>query len=372
MNLGQTTLAAVADLGGEYLSLKIELDHAIERVMLSGQYVLGREVVRLEETISKMVGVRFAVGVNSGTDAIMIALKAIGIEKDDEVITSPFTFFATAEAIIHAEARPVFADIDLDTLTLNPKNLEGLIHPQTKVILPVHIYGQTAEMSRILTTAKNKGLQVVEDMAQALGATYEDKDAGEFGRAAALSFYPTKNLGACGDAGMILTNDEKVASFARRLRSHGAAVKYQHEQIGYNSRLDELQAAILNVKLQHFTEWTKKRIELAHLYDELLKNVPVIKPYARKNGQHVYHLYSIRTPRRDDLQKTLLSKGIETGIHYPVPLHQLPALKFLGYKKGDFPNAERVSQETLSLPLNSQTTSDQIEMVSKAIQAFFA
>lgn len=361
----------IVDLGQEYLSLKPEINEAIEKVLRSGHYVLGPELQKLESQIAQLSGVKHAVGVNSGTDAIALILKSMGIGGNDEVITSPFTFFATVEAILHVGAKPVFADIDGSTFNLDPKLLPKLITPKTKAIVAIHLYGQTADMNPLLDISRKAGIKTVEDMAQALGANDRGRPAGSMGHAAALSFYPTKNLGACGDGGMVLTNDEKLAQNVRSLRSHGAHVKYRYDQVGYNSRLDELQAAILNVKMKRIYSWTQRRVTLAKLYDKLLKGLPLTTPQIRAQSESVYHLYTIRTLQRNALANFLKSKGIQSGIHYPVPLHLTPALSGLGYKSGDFPESEQAAREVLSLPLHAQMSEGDVEQVADAVKAFF-
>jgi dTDP-4-amino-4,6-dideoxygalactose transaminase len=361
----------VIDLGAEYLSIKSAIDQAVSQVMAGGRYILGQEGKTLEERIARLCGTQWAAGVNSGTDAILLILKSLGIGAGDEVITSPFTFFATVEAILHAGARPVFVDIDPRTFTLNPRHLAHLINPKTKAIIAVHLYGHMADMPAILQIARKRGIEVIEDMAQALGATWGGRAAGSFGRAAALSFYPTKNLGALGDGGMVLTNDAELAADVRLLRSHGAESKYRYDRVGYNSRLDELQAAVLNIKLGYFASWTDRRIALAHLYDRALQNLPIVRPSTRPGNQHVYHLYTIRTPKRDALYSFMRTKGVESGVHYPHPLHLAPALSNLGHRAGDFPESERAAQECLSLPLHAHMPEDHIHKTVQTVQEFF-
>ena len=360
----------VIDLGGEYLSLQRDIDEAVQRVLRSGHYVLGPELRRLEESLAKACGTTHAVGVNSGTDALTIILRSLGIGAGDEVITVPFTFFATVESIVHAGAKPVFVDIEPETFTISPRRVAKALSRKTKAVIAVHLYGQMADMSALLETTGKAGVPVIEDMAQALGAAYREKPAGSLGRAAALSFYPTKNLGACGDAGMILTRDEALAKQAISLRSHGTTAKYHYDEVGYNSRLDELQAAILNVKFEQLARWNERRSALAARYDRLLKGLPLTVPARRDASSHVYHLYTIRTARRDALQAHLKSHGIESGVHYPSPLHLAPALKSLGYQSGDFPESERAAKEVLSLPLHAQMSDRDVDSVAQCVKEF--
>jgi dTDP-4-amino-4,6-dideoxygalactose transaminase len=364
-------IVPIVDLGAEYLSIKAEVDRAFARVMQSGHYVLGPEGKLLEAEIARFSKVKEAVGVNSGTDALILILKSLNVGPGDEVITTPYTFFATIEAILHAGAKPVLTDIDPVTFNLDPSQLSKRLTRRTKAIIAVHLYGQMADMSAIGAIARKAKVEVVEDMAQALGATQNGKPAGSFGRAAGLSFYPTKNLGGAGDSGMILTNDSALAEEARCLRSHGTKIKYQYDKVGFNSRLDELQAALLNIKLKRLSLWTKKRIALAKTYDRLLEDTPVTRPAILPGNRHVYHLYTIRSPQRDALQVFLKSKGIESGVHYPVPLHLAPALSPLNHREGDFPESERAAREVLSLPLHSQMSGRQAEIISRAIHQFF-
>lgn len=361
----------IVDLGREYASLKTEIDAAVTRVLASGQYILGPESKKLEERIAELCGAAHAVGVNSGTDALALALEGMGVGPGTEVITCPFTFFATAEAIVMAGARPVFADMEPESMTLDPERLAGALSPRTKAVIPIHLYGQTADMPAILAAVKGKEIHILEDMAQALGASQDGRPAGSWGRAAAISFYPTKNLGACGDGGMIVTDDEALAAQARKLRSHGADVKYRHDRAGYNSRLDEVQAALLNVKLDHFQTWNHRRTLIAAFYDRSLQDLPVARPRTRPGARHVFHLYTIRTPRRDRLHAFLKERGIDSGVHYPVPLHLAPALAGLGHKPGDFPESEKAASEVLSLPLYAQMTDAQAEAVVSAVREFF-
>jgi dTDP-4-amino-4,6-dideoxygalactose transaminase len=361
----------IIDLGGEYLSLKKQIDAAVARVLQSGSYVLGEETRLFEHEIASYGGVKHAIGVNSGTDAILLALRALNIGPGDEVIVPAMTFIATAEPIVQLGATPVFADIDSKTYNLDPHQVQTKITRKTKAIIAVHLYGQPADMDSLLLLAKSQNIPLIEDMAQALGASYKGKKVGSFGAMACLSFYPTKNLGACGDAGMVLTSDDALARRLRGLRNHGAQVKYHHDEIGYNSRLDEIQAAILRIKLPLLDGWNKKRMELAHLYSKSLSNAPVQHPQAAPEGKHIFHLYSICTPQRDALQTWLGQQGISSATHYPKPLHLQTAFKVLGGKPGDYPQSERLAKETLSLPLYPTLSPKDILRVVLAVRSFF-
>ena len=325
-----------------------ELEEAFRRVMHSGQYILGPEVEAFEQEVAAYLGVKYAIGVNSGTDALVIALRALGVGPGDEVITTPFTFFATAEAISAVGATPVFVDIDPKTFNINPDLIAPAITPRTKAILPVHLYGLPADMDTILEIARSHGLKVLEDCAQAFGATYKGRKVGTLGDAGAFSFFPTKNLGGYGDGGPIATNSDEVAEMARMLRAHGSRRKYHNEMVGYNSRLDALQAAFLRVKLKHVDAFNARRREVAARYNDLLQGVPGLVLPPLTEG-HVFHQYTVRIPvGRDQVAEELASKGIGTMVYYPVPLHRLPVY---GYPEGTFPEAERASREVLSLPM---------------------
>lgn len=355
--------------------LKQEIDllwepimEAVQRVLASGRFILGQNVAALEKEIAQYIGVRYAVGVNSGTDALMIALKSAGIKEGDEVITSPFSFFATAEAIHQVGAIPVFADIDPITFNLDADAVERAISSKTSAIVPVHLFGHAANMQPILDLARDNNLKVIEDTAQAFGGEYEGKKLGSLGDAGCFSFFPSKNLGAYGDGGLIVTNDDNIYESARMLRTHGSKQKYNNEQLGYNSRLDELQAAILRVKLPYVEEWNTNRINAAAYYDHLLKGIPqLVLPSCSKQVKHVYHQYTVRVKggKRNGLQQRLKKIGIETVVYYPKPIHLLPLYRGL---KGSFYEAERAASEVLSLPLWPQMQEDVQERVARAIK----
>jgi len=359
------------DLRQQYHEIKAELQQAIEGVLEGGRFVGGEEVECFEQEFAQYCGVRFAVGVGSGTDALHLALLTSGVGHDHEVITVPHTFIATAEAITLTGAKPVFVDIDPETYTIDTTRIEGAITERTKAIIPVHLYGQPAYMEPILAIAERNKLLVIEDAAQAHGAVYEGKKIGGLGAAACFSFYPTKNLGAYGDGGAVVTDDEEIAQRVRMLRDHGSRQKYRHEIEGLTSRLDTLQAAILRVKLRYVDRWNQQRQERASLYDALLKDTPgVVCPTVRKGCTHVYHLYVIRTKERDRLREYLESRGILTGIHYPIPLHLQPVYGSLGIGEGAYPETEQVAKEILSLPMYPELSREDLEAVAGEIKGF--
>lgn len=338
----------------------------------SRQYILGEQVAAFEKEFAAFVGVARASGVGNGLDALSIALKAVGIGKGDEVMLPANTFIATANAVVHAGARPVFVEPDKDTYNIIPTTIEKGITTKTKAVIPVHLYGQACEMEPIMQLAASAGLVVIEDAAQAHGATYQGKQAGSFGKAAGFSFYPTKNLGALGDAGAVVTNDTAVADFIMAYRNYGEAQKYHNKLIGVNSRLDALQAAVLTAKLRHLSEMNIERQRLAGVYLSELEEVgDLILPYAAKGCSHVFHIFNIRTRHRDKLQQYLSACGVQTAIHYPVPLHLQPAFKYLGYTAGDLPIAEELASASMSLPLFPGLKASEQEMVIQSIKAFF-
>jgi dTDP-4-amino-4,6-dideoxygalactose transaminase len=358
----------VLDLKAQYQSIKAEIQEALNRVLESQHFILGPEVKALEEEVARYCGTRFGVGVASGTDAILLALAACGIKEGDEVITTPFTFVATADTITALKAVPIFVDIDPATFNINPDLIEAKITPRTKAILPVHLYGQAAEMDPILDLGKKYGLKVIEDNAQAIGATYRGKRTGSLGDAGCLSFFPSKNLGGYGDGGMVVTNDEGIAERVRRLRAHGAKKKYFSEEQGYNSRLDEIQGAILRVKLRHLEEWIAGRRTAAARYSKLFAGVVgVTAPPEAADKIHVYHQYTVRTPRRNAVQEFLKGQGIGTMVYYPIPLHLQPLFSGHCCQAEDFPEAERAGNEVLSLPMFPELTDEQISRVGDAL-----
>lgn len=356
------------DLTPEIEALWDELLTHIQEVLKSGQFILGPNVKAFEEEVAAYLGVKHAIGVNSGTDALVIALRAAGIGPGDEVITTPFTFFATAEAISQVGAKPVFVDIDPHTFNINPELIEPAITWRTKAILPVHLYGQAADMDPIMSLAEKYNLKVIEDTAQAFGGEYKGRKLGTIGHVGCFSFFPSKNLGAFGDGGLIATNDDEIADVARMLRVHGAKKKYYNEMIGYNSRLDEIQAAILRVKLPHIDTWNEARRQAAKRYHDLLRDVPgIVTPYEAPYAKHVYHQYTIRVlnGKRDEAKECLAAQGIGTMVYYPVPLHRLPVYATNNWS---FPEAERAAGEVLSLPLWPEIRAELQRQITEILQ----
>jgi len=374
----------MTDLRIQYQNIKPEIDEAIQRVLQEGRFILGSEVKKFEEEMAAYCGVKYAVGVASGTDALHLALRAANIGPGDEVITTPFTFIATAEAISQTGATPVFVDIDPRTYNLDPGKIEEKINPRTRAIIPVHLYGQAADMDPILKIAQKYSLPVIEDCAQALGARYKSKKVGSLGDAGCFSFFPVKTLGAYGDGGMVITNNSEIAEKVDMLRRHGCKEKYFHLLPGFNSRLDTLQAAILRVKLKYLDKWNHKRQENAALYAELLKDIDgIIPPYVAPYNESVFNYYTIRIKntigiknrrnplsRRDQIQEALKNQGIETIIYYPLALHLQEVYRYLNYQPGDFPESELAQEEVLSLPMYPELTSEKIEMVVSTIKNF--
>jgi dTDP-4-amino-4,6-dideoxygalactose transaminase len=367
------------DLRPQHEALREELLAAVARVFDSQQFILGEEVRRLEEEVARYTGTEYAVGCASGSDALLLTLMALGVGAGHEVVTTPHTFFATAGAVARAGARPVFVDIEPRTYNLDPARIESAINERTRAILPVHLYGQCADMDEILRVAERHGLPVVEDAAQAIGAQDRGRRAGSMGRAGCFSFYPTKNLGAAGEAGMVTTNDRALAERARRLRAHGGATEYQHEELGFNSRLDTLQAAVLRVKLPHLDSWSQARRERADTYTRLLGEAGLAElaapPFVRAEALHIFHLYVIRTharATRDALIEHLRRSGVGTKVYYPVPMHLQECFAPLGYKEGDFPEAEGAASQTLALPMYPELTGEQQAYVVETIRRFFA
>lgn len=347
------------DLKAQYKTIEDEVKKAIDEICQSSQFILGPFVKKFEEEVAEYCGVNHAIGVASGTDALTLSLEAIGVNPGDEIITSPYTFFATAGVISRLKATPVFVDIDSKTYNINPDLIEERITGKTKAIIPVHLYGQCAEMDKIMEIAQKYNLRVIEDAAQAIGAKYKGKDAGTIGDVGCFSFFPSKNLGGFGDGGMIVTNNEELAEKIRILRVHGSKSKYFHSMVGYNSRLDALQAAILSVKLRYLSSWTKKRQEHAELYNQLFENAEVLTPFVEKYNYHIYNQYTIRVNNRDKLREHLKEKEIGTEIYYPLPLHLQECYRHLGYQEGDLPESEKAAKETLSLPVYPELRKEQ-------------
>ncbi len=358
----------LVDLKAQYATIKGEIDQAIQHVLDETDFIGGSAVGEFERGLAAYCGTRSAVALANGTDAIQLSLLACGIGHGDEVITAVNTFIATSEAISATGARPVFIDNDPLTYTIDVRKIEEKITPRTKAIIPVHLYGQPAAMDQVNEIAARHRLVVIEDAAQAHGATYNGSIVSNFGKLACFSFYPGKNLGAYGDAGAIATNDEALGEKVRMLANHGRLKKYEHQMEGYNSRLDTLQAAVLLVKLRHLKNWTEKRQQHAAHYTQLLSRMPqIVTPTIQAGASHVFHLYVVRVQNRDSVQQALREAGIATGIHYPIPLHLQPAYRHLGIPPGTFPVAERFAGEILSLPMYPELTNDQIEYISTTL-----
>lgn len=357
-----------SDLAAQYRSLKGELEPAVLSVLESGQYVQGGEVVSFEQDFARFVEARYAVAVNSGTSALHVALLVAGVKPGDEVITVPFTFVATTAAIRYAGATPRFVDVDHGTLTMNPDQLVKAITAKTKAVIPVHLYGQPADLDPILDIARANRLTVIEDACQAHGARYKGKSVGSIGDFGCFSFYPGKNLGACGEGGLVTTRHEEAAHMLRMLRDWGAARKYHHEYLGFNYRMDGIQGASLRVKLRHLESWNKRRRELAARYDAGLSNLSIGHVERAAYGDHVYHQYVIRVRERDRLQSRLHDAGIQTGIHYPVPVHLQPWAASLGYRLGEFPIAEQAAATVLSLPLYPEMPDGHVDAVANTLR----
>jgi dTDP-4-amino-4,6-dideoxygalactose transaminase len=358
----------LVDLTAQYHSIKKEIDSAVLSTLESGHFILGPQVTKFEEDVASLLGLDFAVGLASGTDALVLALRALDVGAGDEVIIPAYTFFATAGTVMSVGAKPVMVDIDPQSYQIDVSKIESAITSKTKAIIPVHLYGHPAEMNPILEIARKHNLKVIEDNAQAFGAEYLGKKTGSFGDIGCLSFFPTKNLGAFGDGGMVVTNDSKLAERMRMLRTHGWKKKYYSEEVGYNSRLDAMQAAILQAKLPHLDLWNEKRRELAHRYNEKLSPLGITVPIEKEWAKHVYHLYIIRSEKRDALQKFLKEKGIASEVYYPLPPHLSEPCKKFGYKTGDFPHAEKASSQTLALPLYPELTVSQQDEVIAAVK----
>ena len=359
------------DLQSQYASLRDELRGAVGRVMDSQRFVLGDEVRKLEASIAQYTQSKHAIACASGSDALLLALMALDVGAGDEVITTPFTFFATAASITRLGARPAFVDIDPATYNLDVSQIA--ITPRTKAIMPVHLYGQCADMDVLL--AKSENVPIVEDAAQAIGATNRGRQAGSMGAIGCFSFYPTKNLGGAGDGGMLTTNDDNLAQRLKRLRTHGGANEYEHSEVGINSRLDELQAAVLNVKMPHLDKWSDERARKAGIYTELLNSArlscEVIAPRVTPESRHIFHQYVIRIPKhRDAMMEHLKTHGVGTKVYYPIPLHRQECFAYLGYREGEFPESERAARETLALPVYPELTDAQQAYVVETIASF--
>lgn len=364
------------DLTAQYSAIRGEIEEAVRRVFQSQQFILGPDVAALEQEVAAYCGVEHAVGCGSGTDALLLALRALGIGPGDEVLTTPFTFFATGGAIANVGARPVFADIDPASFNLDPVQAREVLEkrPRVRAILPVHLYGLCADMDPLLEMARRRGIPVIEDAAQAIGAEYCGRRAGSMGAIGCFSFFPTKNLGGAGEGGILTTHDAALAERLRALRVHGSRLRYYHDEVGTNSRLDTLQAAVLRVKLRHLEEWTARRIALAETYRQTFRRlgtpvrVPELPAYP---ARHVYHQFVIRAPRRDRLREFLAANGIGAEIYYPLPLHRQKCFDALGYTEGSFPESERAAREVLALPIYPELSAADVGEVCSTIHRFF-
>jgi len=359
------------DLPAQIRSLRKDLDAAIARTLDNCSFCLGPDVVQFEKDFAKYIGAEHCVGFNSGTSALHVAMIIAGVGPGDEVITTPYTFVATSWAISYVGAKPVYVDIDDATFNLDPQLVERAITPKTKALMPVHLYGQSFDIDPFLEIARRHKLPLVEDAAQAHGATYKGKMVGTFGETSSYSFYPGKNLGACGEGGALVTNNAAHAARARSLREHGSTVRYYHDEIGFNYRMEGIQGAVLGVKLKHLAKWTERRRAIAKIYGELLSETPLQLPYQAPFGESAWHVYVIRHARRDELKKHLEANGVGCAMHYPVPLHLQKCYASLGYKPGDFPVAEKAARECLSLPIFPDLTDRQLQRVTDVIKAFF-
>jgi dTDP-4-amino-4,6-dideoxygalactose transaminase len=363
-------LVPFVDLQAQYRSIKAEVDAGIARVLESAAFILGREVEAFEAAFAEYVGARFCVGVSNGTAAVQLALMACGVGEGSEVIVPANTFFASAEAVSTSNATPVFVDADPVSYNIDVSKIEAAVTDRTRAILPVHLYGQAADLDPVFEIAERHNLIVIEDAAQAHGARYKGRRVGALARAGCFSFYPGKNLGAYGEGGAVVTNDPEVARTLRLLRDHGSERKYRHEIVGYNFRLEGIQGAVLSVKLRHLDEWNALRRSTAARYGELLSGSKLTLPRELPYAEHVYHLYVVQSEARDALQKKLAQAGVQTGIHYPVPIHLQPAYSSLGHEPGDFPEAERQAARVLSLPMFPELTEKQIMHVAETIREF--
>lgn len=359
----------MVDLKKQYHALKTEIDAAVSEVLAQTQFILGPNVNSLEEEVAAYHQLPYAIGVANGTDALLLALRACGIKAGDEVITTPFTFIATAEVVAQLGAIPVFADICPNTFNIDPSLLEEKITPGTKAIIPVHLFGHPADMDPIMQIAKKHNLRVIEDCAQAFGAKYQNKLAGTIGDAGCFSFFPSKNLGGYGDGGMVITKSEEIAAQIKKLRNHGSSVRYHHSEVGYNSRLDEIQAAILRVKLKHIDRFNKARRKNAAAYCAAITRKDIILPTVSEGCEHVFHQFTIRAPNRDVIAHTLAEKGIASAVYYPVPLHRQEVfIKLFNYSI-KLPQSEMCAGEVLSLPMFPELTGDEIQLIADVINA---
>jgi len=362
-----TTKLQMVDLLTQYQRIKTEIDDAIRGVLDSGQYILGKVVGEFECDVAGYLGVKYALGCASGTDALQIALMALDVKPGDEVITTPFTFVATTETIALLGAKPIYVDIDPISYNIDPGKIEAAVTSKTKAILPVHLYGHPTDMDPLMEIARKHGLAVIEDTAQAMGAEYKGRKVGGVGTMGCISFFPSKNLGAFGDAGMVVTNDERLAEKARIIALHGSRVRYHHEMLGINSRLDSIQAAILKVKLRYLEQWHKARREAAAAYNRLLGPAGITLPREEPYARHIYHQYTIRVKNRDGVAQKLSAQSIPHAIYYPIPLHLQKAYGHFGGKVGDYPVAEHAAEEVLSLPMHTELNEEQQAQIADAV-----
>lgn len=360
------------NLAAQHAAIKNEVSAAVEKVLNGGHYILGPNVAEFEKEVAAFTETKFGIGVNSGSDALTLALRALEIGAGDEVITSPFTYIAPAESIHQVGAKIAFANIDPRTFCLNPAEVAKKISARTKAIIPVHLFGQAAPLNEIRELADSRGIAIIEDCAQAIGAKYHGQSVGSFGRMGCFSFYPTKNLGADGDGGMVVTNDEALAKKLRMLRVHGIEKRYYHDLHGFNSRLDEIQAAILRVKLPHLKKWNARRAEIASRYLKAFEKLPLQLPVTATGNTHVFHVYAVLSEKRDALQKHLADNGVPTLIYYPLPLHLQKLYANLNFKEGDYPVAEEISKKILPLPMYPELTDEQVDYVCEKVAAFFS
>jgi len=359
------------DLKGQIQSIRSELDRVIAEQLDNCSFCLGPAVESFEREFARYAGTKFSLGFNSGTSALHVAVRMLDLQPGDEIITTPMTFVATSWAIVYCNAKPVFVDIDPLTMNLDPAKVEAAITPRTKAILPVHLFGQPCDLDPLLAICAKHKLTLIEDVAQAHGAKYKGKSVGTFGATACFSFYPGKNLGACGEGGQLVTNDEALHRRAKAMREHGSSVRYYHDEIGYNYRMEGIQGAVLGVKLKHLPKWTQRRRDIAHRYHRLLADTPLLLPKEASYAESVYHLYVVRHAQRDALREFLTKRGIGSALHYPQPLHLQKCFADLGYKAGDFRLAEQVGRECLSLPIYPELTDEQQDAVAAAIVDYF-
>lgn len=371
MNKTVTQQIPLLDLNPQYEGLENEILEKIRGIIQSKQFLFGPDIVALEKEIADYSTCKEGIAVSSGTDALLLVLMAMGIGAGDEVITTPFTFFATAGCIARTGATIVFADIDPDTFNIDPKEIEKKITPKTKAIMPVHLFGQMADMDAIMAIAKKHNLQVIEDAAQAIGAEYKGKKAGSIGHAGCFSFFPSKNLGAAGDAGMVVTNDSDLAQKMRILRDHGQNPRYTHHLIGGNFRMDSIQAAVLRIKFRGLVDQHKRRIQNGEYYNKTLANTPVKRPHVLEGCTSIYNQYTLQTDQRDALQEHLNKRTIGNAIYYPTPLHLQPCFAFMNHHEGDFPKAETAAQKVLSIPIYAELNPEQLAYVVDGIRSFF-